>query len=139
MSPPMEGDLLWQLISNLTLNYLSLARPDSLRTLLSLYNFPTNRQLARENEARIRGIGAISVAHEESLYRGVPLRGLNINVELDEQGFGGEGDLAMFGSMLDEFFALYATINCTSRLTVKASRSGEVYEWPTRLGRQYLL
>jgi type VI secretion system protein ImpG len=141
MSPPMDGDLFWRLISNLSLNYLSLANAEALRGVLSLYNFAgaTDRQLARENDARVAAIAAVNARHEESLFRGGVHRGLAVEVELDEQGFGGDGDVALFGAVLDEFFALYATLNCTSRLTVKGSRTGEVYEWPTRLGRQYLL
>ena len=141
MSPPMGGDLFWRLISNLSLNYLSLASANALRGVLSLYNFagPTDRQLARENEARVAGITTVSARHEDTLFKGATHRGLALSVEVDEQNFGGDGDVALFGSVLDEFFALYATLNCTSRLTMKGSRTGEVYEWPTRLGRHYLL
>jgi len=141
ISPPMDGDLFWRLISNLSLNYLSLASPEALRGVLSLYNFPrfSDRQAARENEMRIAAITSITARHEESLHHGAALRGVALTVELDEHGFSGDGDLALFGTVLDEFLALYATLNSTSRLTVKGSRAGEVYQWPTRIGRQHLL
>ena len=58
---------------------------------------------------------------------------------LDEENFAGEGDMHMFADVLSEFFALYASINSFTQLTVRGTRRGEVYVWPRRLGRQIML
>jgi type VI secretion system protein ImpG len=60
-------------------------------------------------------------------------------VELDEESFTGEGDMVLFGTVLNELFATLSTINAFTRLTVRGVRQGEVYRWPARLGRQTLL
>lgn len=141
VAPPLAGDLHWRLISHLTLNYQSLASVDGLRTMLSLYNFQAlyDRQAARENELKLEGIRTVTTAAEDAILKGAPVRGFHTNVELSESNFAGEGDMILFASVLNEFLALYASLNSFSRLTVKGSQSGESYRWPSRLGRQNIL
>jgi type VI secretion system protein ImpG len=141
VSPPLEGDLHWRLISHLTLNYQSLTSVEALRTILSLYNFQAlyDRQAARENELKLEGIRSVRAVPQDALFKGSPVRGLHTTVELAEQSFAGEGDLVLFASILNEFLALYASVNSFSRLTVRNAQSGEVYAWSPRLGRQNIL
>ena len=54
------------------------------------------------------------------------------------QGYIGEGDLFVFASVLNEFFALYASLNSYHELRVKSTQ-GEVYKWAPRMGLQPLL
>ena len=67
------------------------------------------------------------------------MRGTSINLEMNEESFAGEGDMYVFASVLNEFFALYASINAFTELTVRGTKFGELYQWPARLGRQPIL
>jgi type VI secretion system protein ImpG len=60
-------------------------------------------------------------------------------VTLDEEGFASEGEMVLFASVLEEFLALYVSLNSFSHLSVRGARHGEVYEWSPRLGRQIIL
>jgi type VI secretion system protein ImpG len=138
--PPLDQGLHWRLLSHLALNYLSLVDAVSLRSILEVYNFHAlvDRQAARENQLRLEGIQAVRSNPMDWLVRGVPVRGTAIDVDLDENSFAGEGDLFLFATILNELFALYATINSFTRLTVRGVKLGEIYQWHPRLGRQIL-
>jgi len=138
--PPLDQGLHWRLLSHLALNYLSLVDAVSLRSILEVYNFHAlvDRQAARENQLRLEGIQVVRSAPMDWLVKGVPVRGTSIDVDLDENSFAGEGDLFLFATILNELFALYATINSFTRLTVRGVRLGEIYQWAPRLGRQIL-
>ena len=76
--------------------------------------------------------------HVDRLHRGLPVRGLRTELSIDPQGYIGEGDLFVFASVLNEFFALYASLNSYHELRVKSTQ-GEVYQWTPRMGLQPLL
>jgi type VI secretion system protein ImpG len=139
--PPLEGGLHWRLISHLSLNYASLASPEALRGLLSLYNFQAlyDRQAARANELLLEAIAKVDARRAERLFRGAPMRGIHTQVELVEDRFASEGELYLFASVLEEFLALYVTVNAFSQLTVRGAQQGEVYEWRPRVGKQPLI
>jgi type VI secretion system protein ImpG len=138
---PLDGDLHWRLLSHLALNYLSITRIEALRGVLSLYNFQTLRdaQAARANTRRLQGITAITSEPEDLLVKGSLVRGTAIRLEMQEDHFAGAGDLYLFASVLNEFFALHAGLNTFTRLTVRETTRGEVYQWPPRSGRRFLI
>jgi type VI secretion system protein ImpG len=67
------------------------------------------------------------------------LRGQDIQIRVEPQGFAGEGDLYLFGSVLDVFLGNYAAINAYTRLTVEDTLRKERLTWPIRLGDRILL
>jgi type VI secretion system protein ImpG len=138
--PPVDRGLHWRLLSHLALNYLSLVNVDALRSILEVYNFQAlvDRQAARENQLRLEGIQRVRSSPIDWLFKGAPVRGTAIELELLESSFSGEGDLYLFSTILNELFALYASLNSFTRLTVRGAKEGEVYQWPPRLGRQIL-
>jgi type VI secretion system protein ImpG len=75
----------------------------------------------------------------ERLVKGVPVRGVGTTIELDEQGFAGEGDLYLFASVVDEVLAAHAGLNTFSELKVKAHPSQAEYQWTAKSGRQTIL
>lgn len=139
--PPIGNDVLWRVLSHFFLNYHSIANADNLRALLKVYVFQEtrNRTAVLANTKRIEAIKAVELKAADRFYRGALLRGQNINVEIDPQGFVGRGDIFLFGAVLDVFFASYAAINCFTRLTVQDSSHKERFTWPTRLGDRTLL
>ncbi|KTT32349.1 type VI secretion system baseplate subunit TssF [Pseudomonas rhizoryzae] len=139
-APVLSGDRLWQLVSNLSLNYLSLTDVEALRTVLASYDLPRqhDRQAERISRQRLAALRAISHRPVDRLYRGLPIRGIATQLEMDASGFRSEGELYLFASVLNEFFALYASLNSFHQLSVR-SLQGEVYLWTPRMGQQPLI
>lgn len=141
LRPPLGKGLHWRLISHLSLNYLSLMSVEALRGILELYNYQAlyDRQAARENVLRLEGLVALEAKPVERLIRGAPVRGMSISMQMAEDNFAGEGDMYLFATVLNEFFALYASLNSFTELQVRGTKFGEIYKWPPRLGQQTIL
>jgi len=139
-APVLSGDRLWQLVSNLSLNYLSLTDVEALRTVLASYDLPRqhDRQAERVSRQRLAALQSISHRPVDRLYRGLPIRGIATQLVMDASGFRSEGELYLFASVLNEFFALYASLNSFHQLSVR-SLQGEVYLWTPRMGQQPLI
>ena len=67
------------------------------------------------------------------------MRGIHTELELREDRFASEGEMYLFACVLEEFLALYVTVNAFSQLTVRGAQQREVYEWPARVGKQFTL
>ena len=139
--PPLGTDLLWRLISHLSLNYASLSNTENLRALLNLYLFkdPRKPENFLANQKRLAGIQAIESGGADRLVSGIMMRGRNLRLEARHDHFAGPGDLFIFGSVLDHFLGGYATINTFTRLTLREVITGETYQWPARLGDHPLI
>jgi type VI secretion system protein ImpG len=139
--PPLEGDLPWRLLSHLALNASSLSSVPAFRSILGLYNFHAleNQQAARANQLHIESIVDIESVPEDILFRGVPIRGIATRLGLKESHFDSNGEMFLFASILNEFLALYVTLNSFSRLTVNGVEKGEFFEWPNRIGHRVVL
>lgn len=141
VQPPLGRNLLWRLLSHLFLNYLSMADAENLRSMLKLYIFAETRDRAAvlANTQRVEGISGVTVKASDRFVGGHLLRGQEILVRIDPQGFTGKGDLYLFGSVLDVFLGNYAAINAYTRLTVEDTSGKERMTWPIRLGDRTLL
>jgi type VI secretion system protein ImpG len=141
LRPTLDGSLLWTLISNLSLNYLSLLDVDALRTVLRVYDFRAlvDRQAERISQKRLAGILGIETNPVDRMIRGLPVRGIRSVMKLDQQSFASEGDLYMFGTVLSQFFALYASINAFHHLEVVNEDNQERYTWTLQQGQQPLM
>ncbi|MGF1873277.1 type VI secretion system baseplate subunit TssF [Photobacterium indicum] len=141
LRPVLDGSLLWTLISNLSLNYLSLLSRDALCSVLRAYDFRAlvDRQAELIAKQRLDGIVTITTQPIEKFLRGLPVRGLRSEITLVQDAFGSEGDLYLFGTVLSRFFALYASINSFHELVVINSENRERYTWGTQMGLQPLI
>lgn len=141
LRPTLDGSLLWTLISNLSLNYLSLLDVDALRTVLRVYDFRAlvDRQAERVSQKRLTGILDIDTKPVDRMVRGLPVRGIQSVLRLDQQSFASEGDLYLFGTVLSQFFALYASINAFHLLEVVNTDNQERYTWTLQQGQQPLM
>lgn len=139
--PVLDGSLLWTLISNLSLNYLSLLSRDAICSIIRSYDFRAlvDRQAEQVTRMRLNGIVAIQSRPSERIIRGLPVRGLKTELKLDQQYFASEGDLYLFASVLNRFFALYASINSFHELVVVNVHNKESYAWDLQLGQQPLI
>lgn len=139
--PVLDGSLLWTLISNLSLNYLSLLSKDALQAVLRAYDFRAlvDRQAEQVAKKRLQGIVKIDTQPTDKLYKGVPIRGLKSQLWLQQDCFASEGDLYLFGSLLSRFFSLYASINSFHELEVINADNSELYRWSPQQGQQPLI
>jgi type VI secretion system protein ImpG len=136
--PVLDGSLQWTLISNLSLNYLSLLSAEPLKAVVRAYDFAAlhDIQQARTTRKRLDGIGEATTQPMDILMKGLPVRGLGTRLKLDQSAFLCEGDLYLFGTVLSHFFALYASINSFHQLDVINVTNNEHYSWPLLNGRQ---
>lgn len=139
-APPVDSDFLWRLISNMSLNYLSLANVEALKVMLQSYDLPRHydQHAARIGQRRLDGLRQIEHSHVDRLHAGLPVRGIRTELQMDAENYLGEGDLFLFASVLNEFFALYANLNSFHELRVRTTQ-GERYQWTPRMGLQPLL
>ncbi len=139
-APPLHRDFLWKLISNMSLNYLSLANVEALKVILETYDLPRyyDQHAEKVSKRLLGGLKEIGHKHVDRLHRGLPVRGVRTELVMDPDGYLGEGDLFLFASILNEFFALYASLNSYHELRVRSTQ-GEVYQWTPRMGQQPLL
>jgi type VI secretion system protein ImpG len=141
INQPLGAELEWRLLAHLSLNYRALTDVETLRSLIDLYNVRAHSdQQARQTHRRLLdSIEAISSKPATALTQGIPVRGVAIELTLNENNFDGEGDMFLFASILDEFMGQYVGLNSFSRLTVRGLTNGDVHERPARLGQRPLL
>ncbi|MDF3831467.1 type VI secretion system baseplate subunit TssF [Cupriavidus basilensis] len=139
--PSLDGELLWTLLSNLSLNYLSLLSVEPMKAVLRAYDFAALHDIrrARASQQRLNAIVGAETAPIDRLIRGLPVRGMRTRLKLDQAGFLCEGDLFLFGTVLSHFFALYASINSFHVLEVVNTTNNETYTWPMHTGVQPLI
>lgn len=141
LPPLLDGQLHWQLLSNLSLNSLSLNCAEGLRAVLASYDFAglTDLPKQRATRARLQAIEQADTRPLDWLFKGVPVRGLNTTLRVDPSPFDSDGELYLFGSVLSYFFTLYASPQSFHKLDIINTRSNEHYSWPARVGRQVTL
>ena len=139
--PVVDGTLQWQLISALSLNYLSLENAEALRTILHSFDFASrvDRKNERTAQRRLEGIESIHSETIDRLFKGIPVRGMRSTIKMRESHFASEGEMFLFSTVLAEFFALFSTINSFHELVVHGMEAGEEYRWPVRVGNQPLI
>ncbi len=75
----------------------------------------------------------------DRLFRGLPVRGLQTTLWLEQSAFGSEGELYLFGTVLARFFSLYASVNSFHLLKVINLDNQECYQWPVQTGQHALM
>lgn len=139
--PPLGTESLWQLTSLLTLNHVSLAQEQNLKALLKLFLLDRRRDKKHRmiNDRKIQGIKAVNAETVDRLIKGTLMRGTDIRLSISQSHFSGPGDVFLFGSVLDRFMGMYASINTFTRLIINETDSGETWTWPERMGDQALM
>jgi type VI secretion system protein ImpG len=124
--PPNRDRFHWRVLSHLGSNFLPmLDNAEVLRGTLALYDW-TGSELNRRRLAAIVEVRHYVVQRFE---KGFLLRGVDIEITLDANGFSGEGDISLFGEMLNRFFALYADIHLYTQLTLILQPTGKCLRW----------
>jgi type VI secretion system protein ImpG len=139
VAPILEGEVPWRLLSHLSLNYLSICDTDArqgaaaIREVLSLYGVDVRSRLHKHID------GVVSVASKQTIAR-VPVpgpiafgRGTDIQLTLDERAFEGTG-VMLLATVLERFFARYASLNSFTQLTLVSQTRGTIKRWKPRIG-----
>ena len=136
--PPLDGALNWNLISNLSINYMSILDKEALKGILRVYDYQSlaDHQAERAAQLRLEGVVDLHTRPVDVLFKGRPIRGVRSTLKLDESCFQSTGELYLFGCVLREFFTLCASVNSFHELRVVGVRNNETYSWPARIGRQ---
>lgn len=123
--PPTEDRFHWRILSHLAPNYLSLMNAEVLRGTLALYDW-TDDEL---NRRRLEGIVDVNHREIKRIEKGLLQRGIEIEVTINTYQFTGEGDVRLFGELLNQFFALYADVNLFTKLVLVLLPTGEKVTW----------
>ena len=134
------GEMVWKLISHLSLNYLSINDQGAvaLREILRLY-VDANDPIAMNQ------IDGISSVESKPIVRLLPTtgpltfgRGLQLTVSLEEEAFEGVG-VYLLGGVLERFFAKYTSINSFTEMVLRTDQRQEIARWPIRTGQRHIL
>jgi len=141
--PPQGGSTAWHLVSNLSLNHLSLTSGkegrDALCEILRLYCFSDQPSIQQQ----IRGIRALqsrptTLRIGSDAWRGF-CAGTEIVVTFDENLYAG-GSAFLFATVLRHFLALYASVNASVQMVARRLNHEEEWmRWPPLAGRQNLI
>jgi type VI secretion system protein ImpG len=141
VQPPLGKPQLWRLISQLSLNYVSLEEggAEALRELLRLHNAGDSIS----GEKQIQGIrdvhGSPVYARIESEHGITFARGHRVQIDFDEEQFAG-GGVFLLASVLERFLGMYVSLNSFCLLAARSLQRKELLrEWAPRAGRKALL
>ncbi len=141
LQPPLGKPQLWRLISQLSLNYVSIQEggAEAVRELLRLHNFSGSLS----GEQQIMGITSVRGAPGYARVAGEHgisfARGVRVEIDFDEQQFAG-ASIYLLASVLERFFGMYVSLNSFSVLAARSLQRKELLkEWPPRAGFKALL
>ena len=136
-----ERDITWQLISHLSINYLTLTDLDesagasALRELLRMYSVLADNAVSNQ----IAGVARVAISPVTGrLPQTGPLafgRGVAITVTVDETAFGGFSPY-LLASVLEIFFARHVSINTFTQTALHSVQRGAIAAWSPRIGQR---
>ena len=136
-----DGDVGWQLVSQLTQNHLAPGDdPEraaaTLRAALRLYG--------PASDAWVRQVDGLRALHVRTVTRRLPFAGplsfgsgIALELEVDDAAFHGASAF-MLGCVLERFYARHAAINSFTQFTLRSVQRGVIKTWPPRLGQRQL-
>lgn len=133
----------WQLVSNLSLNYLSISDTGQeddgqhaaamLRQMLELYSEGMDKPGGRQIEGIVQ-VTTRPVVRQRRVRSHVEVaHGLQVRLRVDEAAFEGTGAY-LFGCVMEHFFAAYASTNSFAETVLETIQRDEIGRWPVRNG-----
>ena len=143
--PARGADDRWRLVSNFALAQEALSGPEGLTTLRNILRLyaPPGDAYAQRQIAGILRLETELMFHPLRPSADHPMgglvRGLSINLELDDDAFLG-GSPFIFANVLEVFMGLRSAINHVTQLRLFLDeRKGVYHQWPPRCGQRPLL
>lgn len=141
LDPPNGKGQLWRLISQLSLNYLSLGEEGlgALQEILRVHNFSQSSQL----ESQISGITGMRTKRHFAIVHGqdgsTPARGIHVGIDLDERQFA-SGGAYLFTAILEHFLGSWVSMNSFAQMEATSNlRKETLGRWTPRAGSRVLL
>lgn len=134
--PPFRDDLLWTLVSNLARNFGSIVDLDVLKSVIASLHFRARIDVSarQDMDNLLAGLHAIHVEPFDLFIDGRPVRSRRIVLRVREDIIGGEGEMFLFGSVMNAFFAALASVNSHHILRLEGVNTKVTYEWKPRRG-----
>lgn len=143
--PPLaQGDLAWQLIRQLNLNYVPLSDLDerqggqALRDLLRLF-------VSKDDTVQLQQISGVIGSSTQPVTRRLPGsgplvygRGISVKLTVDEDNFSGMSPY-LLGSILERYVARHVSLNVFTETELHAMQRGMVARWPVRAGQRNIV
>ncbi len=145
-TPVFRGHLgrrnLWPLVSQLSLNHLSLS--DEKDAVVALREVLALNDVRESEQTRNLIAGILKITTESCVHRmgGAFAKGTKIQLSLNEDNFAGDSPY-LFASVLNQFFAMYTSLNSFTQLAattqLRQSRGQGIWKWPIQAGNQALI
>lgn len=131
---PEKQNYLWSLIAHLSVSFSTLADANTFKSILNLYNWAK-----AHNHPNKKRIDSIKKIHKPKLITKVMnqslLRGIEFHIEIDSKEFeNGEGEINLFGMVLNKFLSHYVTLNSYVFLKITESGTSKSYIWNPSVG-----
>ena len=140
--PPLGKPKLWKLISQLSLNYMSLQEggAETMREVLRLHDFTGDPAAHRQIDGVLSVTGTPVHARIDGEHGITFARGHRIEIEFDEENFAGGGGVYLMASVLERFLGLYVSLNSFCILAARTRQRKELLrEWAPRSGWKALV
>jgi type VI secretion system protein ImpG len=142
--PALEGEVIWRLVSHLSLNYLSLTDTSpaegamALRQMLELYGITPESPMRKQLEG-VRSVKVTPIVRRMPTKGPVTVgRGLEVELICDERSFEGTTPFVL-AAVLEEFFARHASINAFTETVLHITGRGEIMRWKPRFAQRPVL
>lgn len=137
---PTGEELRQRLVSHLALTQLDLASLKGLHETIDLYNLHAlvDEQSAWAHNLILEGLTKVQSREVQDRHEGIPIRGLSTLLNVGESSFASEGELYLFGCILNEFIALQTPLNWFSEFEIDWGKTKSRYRWARRLGTRLL-
>jgi len=141
IQPPLGKTELWRLVSQLGVNFVSLAEggPRALQEVLRLHNFGADRASEKQIDGILELDSSPTYARIESEHGLTFARGHRLELTFDEDQFAG-GGVFLFASVLERFLGMSVSMNSFVSLAARTRQRKEMLrEWAPRAGKKPLL
>jgi len=141
--PPLRNQARWRLLSHLNLNHLSITGGESateaLKEILRLYDFKDS-SVTKGLVESIMSVNARQISAPLIIDGHATMcRGIEVDIVLNESMLTGSSSY-LYASILENFFALYCSVNSFSRVLVKLNnKEGYLKKCPPRTGERVFL
>lgn len=141
VEPALGKPQLWRLISQLSLNYLSLVEggAEALQEVLRLHNFADSASAEKQIQGIVSVEGKPHYSRIQSPHGLTFARGHRVEVQFDEEEFAG-GGAYLLASVLERFLGAYVSLNSFCVLAAGSrQRRALIREWQPRSGAKALI
>jgi type VI secretion system protein ImpG len=133
---------LWRLVSQLSLNHLSLIDEgrEALQALLRIQNLSGSDTGKESIKAILKVTSKPHFARVSSEHGMAFVRGKRVEITVDEERFAGNTAF-LFGCVVDRFLGLYTSLNSFAQLVLTSRQRGDraVHIWPPRAGSRIVV